>query len=69
MKDKFREQSVLIRKTFRNIDKDHSGALDMNEFKQVLRKIRSIKHFNRRRVMSSSNSSSHSCSMRTGHSL
>merc|ERR1711937_656044 len=39
MKDKFREQSVLIRKTFRNIDKDHSGALDMNEFKQVLKKF------------------------------
>merc|ERR1712159_201818 len=39
MKDKFREQSVLIRKTFRNIDKDHSGALDMQEFKQVLKKF------------------------------
>merc|ERR1711939_378452 len=39
LKDKFREQSVLIRKTFRNIDKDHSGALDMNEFKQVLKKF------------------------------
>lgn len=39
MKDKFLEHSSLIRKTFRSIDKDHSGTLDMNEFKQVLKKF------------------------------
>merc|ERR1711998_59359 len=39
LKDKFLEQSAQIRKTFRNVDKDHSGSLDMEEFKQVLKKF------------------------------
>eukprot|EP00658_Telonema_sp_P-2_P075373 TRINITY_DN648_c0_g1_i10.p2 TRINITY_DN648_c0_g1~~TRINITY_DN648_c0_g1_i10.p2 ORF type:complete len:330 (-),score=111.01 TRINITY_DN648_c0_g1_i10:476-1465(-) len=39
IKDKFREQSAMIRKTFRSIDKDHSGSLDMAEFKLVLKKF------------------------------
>jgi Ca2+-binding EF-hand superfamily protein len=39
LKDKFLEQSSQIRKTFRNVDKDHSGSLDMEEFKLVLKKF------------------------------
>jgi len=39
LKDKFLEQSSQIRKTFRNVDKDHSGSLDMEEFKIVLKKF------------------------------
>lgn len=39
LKDKFLEQSAQIRKTFRNVDKDHSGSLDMEEFKIVLKKF------------------------------
>ena len=39
LKDKFMEQSAQIQKTFQNVDKDHSGSLDMEEFKIVLKKI------------------------------
>merc|ERR1711959_631380 len=39
LKEKFREQSVLIRDTFRRVDEDHSGTLSMSEFKQALRKF------------------------------
>jgi len=39
LKDKFREQSVLIRDTFRRFDEDKSGDLSMQEFKMALRKF------------------------------
>jgi len=39
LKTKFREQSVLIRDTFRKFDKDHSGSLNMAEFRDILRKF------------------------------
>jgi len=39
LKEKMREQSVLIRDTFRKFDTDHSGALNMSEFRQVLHKF------------------------------
>merc|ERR1712159_870830 len=39
LKEKFREQSVLIRDTFRRVDEDHSGTLSMSEFKQALKKF------------------------------
>merc|ERR1712070_336401 len=39
LKDKFREQSVLIRDTFRRFDRDHSGALNMSEFREVLNRF------------------------------
>jgi len=39
LKEKFREQSVLIRDTFRRFDRDHSGALNMSEFRDALRQF------------------------------
>jgi len=39
LKEKFREQSVLIRDTFRRFDRDHSGSLNMAEFREVLNKF------------------------------
>merc|ERR1712100_451967 len=39
LKEKLREQSVLIRDTFRRFDKDHSGALNMAEFRDVLKRF------------------------------
>jgi len=39
LKEKFLEQSVLIRDTFRRYDKDHSGALNMAEFRDVLHRF------------------------------
>ena len=39
LKNKFREQSVLIRDTFRRVDEDHSGTLNMHEFKGALKKF------------------------------
>jgi Ca2+-binding EF-hand superfamily protein len=39
LKVKFNEQSVLIRDTFRKFDKDHSGSLNMAEFRDILRKF------------------------------
>jgi len=39
LKIKFQEQSVLIRDTFRKFDKDHSGSLNMAEFRDILRKF------------------------------
>merc|ERR1711985_93986 len=39
LKVKFNEQSVLIRDTFRKFDKDHSGSLNMAEFRDILNKF------------------------------
>jgi len=39
LKVKFQEQNVLIRDTFRKFDKDHSGSLNMAEFRDILRKF------------------------------
>jgi Ca2+-binding EF-hand superfamily protein len=39
LKDKFRESSVLIRDSFRRFDRDHSGALNMAEFRDALRQF------------------------------
>merc|ERR1711959_115697 len=39
LKDKFREASVLIRDSFRRFDRDHSGALNMAEFRDALRQF------------------------------
>merc|ERR1711881_805634 len=39
LKEKFREQSVLIRDTFRKVDEDHSVTLNMQEFRQALRQF------------------------------
>lgn len=39
LKGKFRESSVLIRDSFRRFDKDHSGALNMQEFREALKKF------------------------------
>eukprot|EP00656_Telonema_subtile_P014143 TRINITY_DN1720_c0_g1_i1.p1 TRINITY_DN1720_c0_g1~~TRINITY_DN1720_c0_g1_i1.p1 ORF type:complete len:649 (-),score=158.52 TRINITY_DN1720_c0_g1_i1:245-2191(-) len=36
LKDKFREQTGVIRKTFKRLDIDNSGALDANEFRRAL---------------------------------
>merc|ERR1711998_309518 len=39
LKEKMREQSVLIRDTFRRFDRDHSGSLNMAEVRDVLNKF------------------------------
>merc|ERR1711988_2030004 len=39
LKEKFRESSVLIRDAFRRFDRDHSGALNMAEFRDALRQF------------------------------
>merc|ERR1711988_1704547 len=39
LKEKFRESSVLIRDSFRRFDRDHSGALNMSEFRDALRQF------------------------------
>merc|ERR1711871_1816254 len=39
LKEKLREQSVLIRDSFRRFDKDHSGALNMAEFRDILKRF------------------------------
>jgi len=39
LKEKFRESSVLIRDSFRRFDRDHSGALNMAEFRDALRQF------------------------------
>lgn len=39
LKEKFRESSVLIRDSFRRFDRDHSGALNMAEFRDALKQF------------------------------
>eukprot|EP00658_Telonema_sp_P-2_P067164 TRINITY_DN560_c0_g2_i1.p1 TRINITY_DN560_c0_g2~~TRINITY_DN560_c0_g2_i1.p1 ORF type:complete len:259 (-),score=97.08 TRINITY_DN560_c0_g2_i1:198-974(-) len=39
LKDKFRQQSGMIRKTFKAIDKDNSAGLDAKEFRAVLERF------------------------------
>jgi Ca2+-binding EF-hand superfamily protein len=39
LKEKFLEQNVAIRDTFRRFDRDHSGVLNMDEFREALRKF------------------------------
>jgi len=39
LKEKFKEQAVLIRDTFRRVDDDHSGTLNMAEFRKALKKF------------------------------
>merc|ERR1711959_112477 len=39
LKDKFRESSVHIRDSFRRFDRDHSGALNMAEFRDALKQF------------------------------
>merc|ERR1719352_327645 len=39
LKIKFRESSVLIRDAFQRFDRDHSGALNMAEFRDALRQF------------------------------
>merc|ERR1711988_2078556 len=39
LKEKLSEQNALIRDTFRRFDSDHSGALNMAEFRDVLKKF------------------------------
>merc|ERR1712178_98670 len=39
LKEKFRERNALIRDTFRRYDRDHSGVLNMEEFREALHKF------------------------------
>merc|ERR1712159_19944 len=39
LKEKLPEQNALIRDTFRRYDRDHSGVLNMDEFREALRKF------------------------------